>query len=145
MEMATEGLDRKLKAIFSADVRGYSKLMADNDELTVNTIIAYREIIGALIEKYQGRVVDAPGDNILAEFASPLNAVKSAIEIQKAVGQENEQLPSGRGGELPQTMDHVPARFGQGGLDLEVDISDGEVVLLEGGDRYDMKTRRPDW
>jgi adenylate cyclase len=62
--MTKKGIQRKLKAIFSADVQGYSKLMGDDDEHTVNTITTYREIMFVLIEKYHGRVVDAPGDNV---------------------------------------------------------------------------------
>ena len=81
--MANNRIQRKLKAIFSADVQGYSKLMGDDDECTVNTITTYREIIADLIEKHNGRVVDAPGDNILAEFGSSLNAVHSAIELNR--------------------------------------------------------------
>jgi len=94
--MVNNGIQRKLKAIFSADVQGYSKLMGDDDEHTVNTITAYREIITELIEKYQGRVVDAPGDNLLAEFGSSLNAIHSAIEIQRTLETENGKLPDNR-------------------------------------------------
>ena len=94
--MANNGIQRKLKAIFSADVQGYSKLMGDDDEYTVNTITTYREIMTDLIEKYHGRVVDAPGDNILAEFGSSLNAVHSAIEIQRTLETENGKLPDNR-------------------------------------------------
>jgi adenylate cyclase len=94
--MVNNGIQRKLKAIFSADVHGYSKLMGDDDEHTVNTITAYRELITEVIEKYQGRVVDAPGDNLLAEFGSSLNAIHSAIEIQRTLGTENEKLPDNR-------------------------------------------------
>ena len=94
--MVNNGIQRKLKAIFSADVHGYSKLMGDDDEYTVNTITAYREIITELIEKYQGRVVDAPGDNLLAEFGSSLNAIQSAIEVQRTLETENGKLPGNR-------------------------------------------------
>ena len=81
--MADNGMQRKLRAIFSADVKGYSKLMGEDDEHTINTITAYRRIITELIEAHHGRVVDAPGDNILAEFSGALNAVNSAIAIQE--------------------------------------------------------------
>ena len=67
--MTENNLDRKLKAIFSADVKGYSRLMGEDEEYTVKTITAYRETISGLISKHKGRVVDSPGDNILAEFA----------------------------------------------------------------------------
>ena len=73
--MTKNGIQRKLRAILSADVQGYSKLMGDDDEYTVSTITKYRNIITGLVEKHEGRVVDSPGDNILAEFSSALNAV----------------------------------------------------------------------
>lgn len=94
--MTGNGIQRKLKAIFSADVKGYSLLMADDDESTVTTITAYRELISGLIQKHQGRVVDSPGDNILAEFSSTLNAVNSAIDIQRTLKIENAKLPDDR-------------------------------------------------
>ena len=68
--MADNKTQRKLTAILSADVKGYSKLMGDDDESTVTTITACRKIISDLVGKHQGRVVDTPGDNILAEFNS---------------------------------------------------------------------------
>ena len=71
-------------------------MMGDDDESTVNTITAYREIMANLIEKHQGRVVDAPGDNILAEFGSSLNAVLCAIEIQRKLDTENCKLADNR-------------------------------------------------
>ena len=94
--MAANGIQRKLSAIFSADVQGYSRLMSDDDEHTVDTITAYRETVARLIEKHHGRVVDAPGDNILAVFGSSLNAIRSAIDIQKTLKLKNEQLPENR-------------------------------------------------
>jgi len=94
--MAENATQRKLTAILSADVQGYSRLMGDDDESTVNTITAYRKIIAGLIQKHQGRVVDTPGDNILAEFSGALNAVSSAIEIQQKLETENGKLPANR-------------------------------------------------
>ena len=94
--MTDDGMKRKLKAIFSADVKSYSKLMGDDEESTVKTITAYREIIAELVDKHQGWVVDSPGDNILAEFDSALNAVSSAIEIQDRLETENSKLPDNR-------------------------------------------------
>ena len=94
--MVKDDIQRKLKAIFSADVQGYSKLMGDDDEQTVSTITTYREIIAELIEKGHGRVVDEPGDNILAEFDSSLNAVQSAIAIQNVLKIENEKMSDNR-------------------------------------------------
>jgi len=83
---------RKLTAILSADVKGYSILMRDNEEETVRTITAYREVIGSIIRKHRGEVVDSPGDNILAEFSSVVDAVRSAVEIQKELKVKNTEL-----------------------------------------------------
>ena len=68
--MAEEGFKRKLTAILSADVEGYSRLMQDDEEATIRTLTAYREAMTTLIQQYRGRVVDYPGDNLLAEFGS---------------------------------------------------------------------------
>jgi adenylate cyclase len=94
--MEHTGIQRKLKAIFSADVQGYSRLMGDDDEYTVDTITAYRETIARLIEKRHGRVVDDPGDNILAVFDSSLDAIQGAIDIQDTLKAKNEGLPDNR-------------------------------------------------
>jgi class 3 adenylate cyclase len=80
--MAENATQRKLTAIMSADVKGYSKLMGDDDESTVNTITAYRKIISELIQKHRGRVVDTHGDNVLAEFESTVNAVKAQLTFK---------------------------------------------------------------
>jgi adenylate cyclase len=94
--MTESSLDRKLRAILSADVKGYSRLMGKDEEHTIKTITAYRETFFSLISKHKGRVVDSPGDNILAEFASALNAVNSAIEIQETLKEKNVELPDNR-------------------------------------------------
>ncbi|MGB6378660.1 MAG: adenylate/guanylate cyclase domain-containing protein [Syntrophobacteria bacterium] len=94
--MATEDFKRKLTAILSADVKGYSRLMGEDDEATVRTITAYREVITEVVQKHRGRVVDSPGDNILAEFASVLDAVRSGVEIQEELKTRNAELPDER-------------------------------------------------
>ncbi len=83
---------RKLRAILSADVKGYSLLMADDEAFTIRTIKEYRNIISNSVEQHAGRVVDSPGDNILAEFASAVDAVQCAVEIQKRLKEENDRL-----------------------------------------------------
>ncbi len=87
---------RKLRAILSADVQGYSRLMGDDEIATVKTITEYREIFSAIVQRHSGRVVDSPGDNILSEFASVVDAVQCAVEIQKALKDKNEELPENR-------------------------------------------------
>jgi adenylate cyclase len=94
--MAEEKFRRKLTAILSADVAGYSRLMGEDEEATVRTLTSYREIMSTLIQKHQGRVVDSPGDNLLAEFASVLDAVRSAVEMQEELKARNAQLPDDR-------------------------------------------------
>jgi adenylate cyclase len=94
--MATEDFKRKLTAILSADVKGYSRLMGEDEEATVRTITAHRKVITSVIEKYRGRVVDSPGDNILAEFVSVVDAVQSGVEIQEVIRAKNAELPEER-------------------------------------------------
>ena len=62
-------MERKLAAIFSADVKGYSRLMGEDEVATIHMLTAYREVMATLIQQHRGRVVDSPGDNLLAEFA----------------------------------------------------------------------------
>jgi len=94
--MATQDFKRKLTAILSADVKGYSRLMGEDDQDTVRTIKVYREVISEIVQKHRGRVVDSPGDNILAEFASVIDAVGSAVEIQEELKTRNAELPEDR-------------------------------------------------
>jgi len=94
--MDQNSFTRKLSAILSADVEGYSRLMDDNEEATVRTLTAYRSAITDLTQQFRGRVVDSPGDNILAEFSSVVDAVNCAVEIQREIAQRNADLPDGR-------------------------------------------------
>jgi adenylate cyclase len=94
--MAEEGFRRKLTAIFSADVAGYSRLMAEDETATVKTIASYREIMASLIKQHRGRVVDSPGDNLLAEFSSVVDAVQCAVAVQNEIQTRNAELPDNR-------------------------------------------------
>ncbi len=94
--MKTQDLKRRLTAILSADVRGYSRLMREDEIWTVRTLAAYREVMAELIQEYRGRVVDTAGDNLLAEFASVLDAVQCAVEIQKVLKAKNLGPPKER-------------------------------------------------
>ncbi len=94
--MTPPDLKRKLTAILSADVKGYSRLMGDDEEWTVRTLSAYREVIKNLVGQHRGRVVDAPGDNLLAEFASVVDAVQCAVEVQQVLKAKNAMLPENR-------------------------------------------------
>jgi adenylate cyclase len=94
--MTREGFKRKLTAILSADAVGYSRLMAEDEAATVKTIAAYREIMTSLIKQHRGRVVDSPGDNVLAEFSSVVDAVQCAVAVQNELQTCNAQLPENR-------------------------------------------------
>jgi adenylate cyclase len=91
-----EGPNRRLAAILSADVVGYSRLMAEDVAATVRTLTAYRKEIHGLVNDHRGRVVDATGDNLLAEFPTALDAVECAVEIQRVIGARNAGLPEDR-------------------------------------------------
>jgi adenylate cyclase len=94
--MAEEGFKRKLAGILSADVEGYSRLMDDDEEATVRTLTSYRNAITDLVQQFRGRVVDAPGDNLLAEFTSVVDAVNCAVEIQRDLAERNTELAYNR-------------------------------------------------
>ena len=106
----TVGMERKLAAIFSIDVVGYSRLMGNDEETTIHTLTAYRTIISSLIQQYRGRVVDSPGDNLLAEFASVVDAVRCAVEMQQALKVKNDELPEHR--QMPLLCPNSPFQVG---------------------------------
>ena len=91
-----EGVKRKISAILSADVVGYSKLMEADEEATVRTMESYRKTITSLIEQHDGRVIDSPGDNLLSEFGSVVDAVQCAVEVQHVIKAKNAGLPETR-------------------------------------------------
>jgi len=94
--MDPQNVKRKLTAILSADVKGYSRLMGEDDVATVQALKDCREIMASVIEARRGRIVDSPGDNLLAEFASVLDAVQCAAEIQQDLDRRNAGLPENR-------------------------------------------------
>ena len=94
--MTTQGVKRKLTAILSADVKGYSRLMGEDEEWTVRTLNVYKDVMGSLIQQHRGRVVDSTGDNLMAEFASVVDAVECSVEIQKELKTRNADLPENR-------------------------------------------------
>ena len=94
--MTTEGFQRKLTAILSADVVGYSRLMRENEASTVRNLEENKKLISKLVKEYEGRVVDDPGDNILAEFSSVVKAVDCAVKIQKELRIKNAELIENR-------------------------------------------------
>ena len=106
---------RKLAAILSADVAGYSRLMGEDEAATLATLTAYREVFAQRIAQHQGRVVDTSGDSVLAMFDSVVEAVRCAVELQQALQARNAALPAARrmafrvGVNLGDVIEHVRA------------------------------------
>jgi len=80
--MTEERASRKLSGILSADAVGYSRLMREDEASTIRTIEDSKKLMCELIKQFKGRVVDAPGDNLLAEFGSVVDATECAVKIQ---------------------------------------------------------------
>ncbi len=91
--MAVDRLQRRIAAILAADVVGYSRLMGKDEETTLATLKAYRAVIDGLIAHHAGRIFGSAGDSVIAEFASPVEAVRCATEIQLELGKRNADLP----------------------------------------------------
>jgi adenylate cyclase len=90
------GMERRLAAILSADVQGYSRLMGEDEVATIRTLTAHRGVMAQLIQQHRGRVVDDPGDNLLAEFDSVVEAVQCAVAMQRILAAHNADLPAHR-------------------------------------------------
>jgi adenylate cyclase len=108
-------VERRLTAILAADVAGYSRLMGTNEEGTLETLNLYRGVMSQLIEEHQGRVISTTGDGLLAEFNSPVQAVRSAVAVQRALDRRNADLEHAR---------HMKFRIG-------INVGD---VMVQGGD-----------
>ena len=124
--MASDGETRRLAAIMATDAVGYSRLMGDDEAATLRTLADYRKVMAETIELHRGRVIDAPGDAMLAEFASPVEAVRSASEIQRELGVRNGHL-----------ADHRR-------MDTRVGINLGDVIHKDGalyGDGVNVAAR----
>src|SRR6202521_5703205 len=91
-----EVLERKLAAILCADVHGYSRLMGQDEEATLRTLTSHRKLIDSQIEQHHGRFVNSAGDSVVAEFASVVEAVNCAVDIQTGLKAENASLPPER-------------------------------------------------
>jgi adenylate cyclase len=113
--MNTQDFKRKLTAVFSADVAGYSRLMGEDEAATVKTLEAYKQVMFSLVKQHRGRVVDSPGDNLLAEFASVVDAVQCGVAVQNEFKARNANLPENRR------------------MDFRIGINLGDVI--EEGDR----------
>jgi adenylate cyclase len=118
--MTEERLKRKLTSLLSADVVGYSRLMEHDEAQTVKTLTTYRALMTELIIQHRGRVVDSPGDNLLAEFSSVVDAAESAVAIQKELKAKNAELPENR---------RMEVRIG---INLGDVIAEGERIYGDG-------------
>ena len=124
--MPEEGVKRKLTAILSADAKGYSRLMGEDEVGTVQVLKEYREIMTDFIQKHRGRVVDSPGDNLLAEFGSVVDALDCAVKIQHELKAKNSALPE------------------QSRMDFRIGVNLGDVIADEGriyGDGVNVAAR----
>ncbi len=113
-------MERRLATILAADVVGYSRLMEADEEATARTLGTYREIIEGLAASHHGRVFGSAGDSVIAEFASPVEAVRCAVDIQCAIENRNAELPDER---------HMQFRVGVNLGDVMVD---GDNLLGDG-------------
>jgi len=94
--MAENSVKRKLTAILCADVKGYSRLMGEDEVGTFHTLSDYLEIINTIIKTHRGRVFSSPGDAIIAQFVSVVDAVECAVEIQQKIETKNADVPEDR-------------------------------------------------
>ena len=115
MTMEAPPLERKLVAILAADIEGYSRLMHENEEQTLATLSSHRKLIDAVIAQGRGEISGTAGDSVLAEFASVVDAVHSAVSIQQALAKANEELPPDRR------------------MLLRIGINVGDVMVKDGG------------
>ena len=118
--MTMQEVKRKLAAILSADVKGYSRLMGENEVQTLKTLSAYFQIMTTLIQKHQGKVLNIAGDNLLADFESVVDAVQCGVEIQKELRTKNAELAEGQ---------RVKFRIG---INLGDVIREGESIYGDG-------------
>jgi len=116
----SRGVQRRLAAILSADAVGYSRLMARDDVGTLQTVKAHVDLMGGLVRQHGGRVVDAVGDNLLAEFPSAVDAVACAAEVQGRLAARNAELPAER---------RMPFRIG---IDLGDLVVEGDRIAGDG-------------
>ena len=142
---------RKLIGILSADVKEYSRLMGADEIGTLRTLKKYREIIAAIVRQHGGRVVDSPGDNMLAEFASVVDATRCAIEIQQKISGLNDQLPEDKklrfriGINLGDVIEDGTSIYGDGvniAARLEA-LADADGICVSGSVYEQVKNKLP--
>jgi class 3 adenylate cyclase len=94
-QMSEERVERRLAAILAVDVAGYSRLMGDDEEGTLAALKAIRRELGdPKIKEHRGRIVKTTGDGLLVEFASVVDAVRCAVDVQRAMAERNAEMPA---------------------------------------------------
>jgi adenylate cyclase len=96
MSTSAQPIERRLAAIFAADVAGYSRLMRQDEAGTLRTLAAHREIMDRLITEHRGRIANTAGDSVLAEFPSVIDAVQCAVQAQQELSEANAGVPEDR-------------------------------------------------
>src|ERR671911_2581184 len=96
MAGSAQRIERRLAAIFAADVAGYSRLMSQDEVATLRTLTAHREIMDGLIAEHGGRIANTAGDSVLAEFPSVVDAVQCAVEVQARLAEANDGVTNDR-------------------------------------------------
>jgi adenylate cyclase len=118
--MTEDGVKRKLRAILSADVKGYSRMMGADEIGTYKVLASNLKSINSIISKHDGRVFSSPGDAVMAEFSSVVDAVQCAVELQEKIEAANAEVPDDR---------KMQFRIG---VNLGDVIHDGEQVYGDG-------------
>jgi TolB-like protein/class 3 adenylate cyclase/tetratricopeptide (TPR) repeat protein len=125
--MAEARVERRLVAILAADIAGYSRLMGRDEEGTLAALKAcHREVIDPKVAEHRGRIVNTPGDSVLIEFASAVDAAHCAVEIQKEIAERNSGIPEDRK------------------VEFRIGINVGDVIIDEGdiyGDGVNIAAR----
>jgi class 3 adenylate cyclase/pimeloyl-ACP methyl ester carboxylesterase len=96
MSSGAKRIERRLAAIFAADVAGYSRLISADEVGTLRTLAAHRETMDRLIAEHGGRIANTAGDSVLAEFPSVVDAVQCAVSVQKDLTDANAGVPEDR-------------------------------------------------
>jgi len=136
-------VDHKLAAILSADVVGYSRLMAEDETDTIRTLTDYREAVTMRVRRHRGRVVDTPGDNVLAEFPTALDAVRCAVEIQAVIrvlayaGQRRGEVCRLEWSEIRDGVWHLSAAKSKNNYDSFTPLSTAVRAFIESRPRKD--------
>ena len=147
--MNSDSATRKLVAVMHADVKGYSRLMNENEVDTVRTLTSYKELLANSVTAHRGRVVDMAGDGFLVEFNSVVDALLCAVEFQKETGVRNQILPENRrmefriGLNVGEVIQQGQQIFGDGvniAARLEAIAEPGGICIS--GEAYDQLKRK---